>query len=446
MNLEKNSLRGLWQTYGLLTVLLIGFALRMMVLTRWAEMPIVRDEIAYSQLAYKLLKGLPQYTEIFRPPLYPAFLALCFRLLGDTRFLIGIAQSLLDTANIALLFAITQRLFHKTRVSILATLFYALYPEAIELTRSFFSEILFLFLSGCGIYLLLGFRETKSFFTLLLAGTCLGLAALTRELLGYFILFLMPLWFWLVTSPQYKLAIMRSVFFLAGVLIILTPWTIRNWQIENRFVLISTSGEYNLVKDNLAARVAMLDANPALRQKPKGNLKIPRTDGEALKLIAEQPPAARADYATRVALYIIGLDPLHWLTLKTSDAAAFFNLNSRLTPFAQQDNFPVIARRGLRVFAGGYVIALLVLAAVGLIFSRANAAKLLVLLYLAYSFGIFILTHFQIRYRIPLVALLIPYSAFALVEWKTWFTLSKRSVFAFAVAAVILILALSQTI
>lgn len=107
---------------------------------------------------------------------------------------------------------------------------------------------------------------------------------------------------------------------------------------------------------------------------------------------------------------------------------------------------PVIARRGLRVFAGGYVILLLALAAIGLIFSRAQAAKLFVLMYLTYSFGIFMLTHFQIRYRIPLVALLIPYSAFALVEWKTWFNLSKRSIAAVAVAAIILVLALSQTI
>jgi hypothetical protein len=37
-----------------------------------------------------------------------------------------------------------------------------------------------------------------------------------------------------------------------------------------------------------------------------------------------------------------------------------------------------------------------------------------------YSFALFVLTHYQLRYRVPLVIFLIPYAAFALVQFGSW--------------------------
>lgn len=428
-------------TYGIFLVLFLGFSLRVVVLTRGLEMPIVRDEIAYFQLAHNLLQDPLHYTEIFRPPLYPAFLAILFRFSGDTRFVSGIAQSLLDTCNIALLYAITQRLFRLPRVSLLAAFLYALYPEAIELTRSLFSEILFLFLSGLGIYILLDPREQKSYFSLFFAGLFLGLAALTREILAYFILLIVPLWFLLASLPRYRQAIVHAIIFLGGVLVILMPWIVRNWQIENRFLLVSTSGEYNIVNDNARIVRRILNRTPQAERKVDP-LEFPHSLREVNKVLKQQVPGVRSRYAVQLALRSIAFDPLAWLITKTNSVGYFWSPSTRLSPFTRtpggrEEIF-------LKPLAGFYVVVLLVFATIGFFFAPKNAPKLLIAFYLIYSIGIFLLTHFLIRFRVPLVALVIPFAAFAILEWRKWLKPSRTLFAALAVALLFLWTALSQ--
>ncbi|MBI4761761.1 MAG: glycosyltransferase family 39 protein [Chloroflexi bacterium] len=426
-------------TYGMLFILLVGFSLRVIVLNQGLGLPIVRDEIAYFKLAHSLQQDLLHYTELFRPPLYPAFLAIIFRFSGDTRFAAGIAQTLLDTCNIALLFAITQRLFKKSRVSLLAAFLYAIYPEAIELTRSLFSEILFLFLSSWGIYILLDRRDPKPYFKLFAAGLCLALAALTREILAYFILLIVPLWFWLASAQRYRRAMVQTIFFLAGVAVILAPWLIRNWQIEKRFILVSTSGEYNLVNDNARIVRRILSRTPARADGKPDPSQFPHSLREVNKALKQQAPADRSRYAVQIALRSIAFDPLAWLIVKTNSVGYFASPSTTLTPFTRTPG-----GEGLKPIAGIYVVTLLFLATLGFFFAPGNVPKLLIAFYLAYAFGIFLLTHFLIRFRVPLMPLLMPYAAFAVLEWREWLKPSRTLYAALAVAFLFLWLAITQ--
>lgn len=432
-------------TYGILFILLFGFLLRVFFLLQGLELPLDRDQLDYFTLAHSLQNDLLHYGEIFRPPLYPAFLAVLFQFSGDSRFGIGLTQALLDTCNIALIFAITRALFHKPRISVLAALFYALYPEAIELARLLLTETLYTFLSLLGVWVLVRRRDAPADVRLVLVGICFGLAALTREIMGYFALAVVPIWFWLTALPRWRHALAQTLFFLCGLIVILAPWVIRNWQIEQRFVLVSTSGEYNLVKDNLSLIENLDKADFERAQQQAGEIRLPRSDDEIMKLIARQSPDRRSGYAVRVALQIFAFDPLKWLAVKTGSVAGVWSASTRRTPFTQYDTLPTPIHQLLKPLASIYIITILLLATFGFIFAPARGPKLLFALVILYSIATFMLTHFQIRYRMPLASILIPYAAFAVSEWKAWFKPSPRLYAAFAVACLFLWLALEQT-
>ena len=63
-----------------------------------------------------------------------------------------------------------------------------------------------------------------------------------------------------------------------------------------------------------------------------------------------------------------------------------------------------------------FVIGVLVLAALGMLLARDNAPKLLILLYILFNLGLFIITHYQPRYRLPLTILLLPYAAYGMLR------------------------------
>ncbi|MBI4675602.1 MAG: glycosyltransferase family 39 protein [Chloroflexi bacterium] len=424
-------------------ILLLGFLLRVFFLTQELAPPVARDQMTYFTLAHAMQRDLLHYSEIFRPPLYPAFLAFVFHFAGDTRFAVGIAQALLDTCNIALVLALARVLFNQARISLLTAFLYAIYPEAIEMTRLLFSEILYLFLSGLGIWILLSRRGAKTYRQIFFVGICFGLAALTREIMAYFAILIVPLWLGLAL-PRRRHAWVQILCLLGGLAVILAPWVLRNWQIEERFVLVSTSGEYNLIKDNLSLLKRVND-NSKLAQAESGGIQLPRRDREINKLLVQQPPDRRAAYAAQVALRIVALDPLAWLITKASSVGSFWSANTRLTPFTRESKLPQIVNTTLRPLAGAYIIALSFFAALGLFFARENSSKLLILLYIAYSAGVFLITHFQIRYRIPLVPFLMPYAAFAALSWKDWRKPSRRLGAALAVAFLFLWLAIGQS-
>lgn len=429
-------------TYGILFILLFGFLLRVFFLLQGFTLPLDRDQLDYFTLAHSLQNDLLHYSEIFRPPLYPAFLAVLFQFSGDSRFGVGLTQALLDTCNIALIFAITRALFHKPRVSVFAALLYTLYPEAIELARLLLTETLYTFLSLLGIWVLIRRRDAPADARLVFVGICFGLAALTREIMGYFALAVMPIWFWLTALPRWRHALAQTLFFLCGLFVIMAPWVIRNWQIEQRFVLVSTSGEYNLVKDNFLLIENLDEADFERAQQQAGEIRLPRSFDEIKKLIGRQPPSQRSGYAARVALQIFALDPLRWLIGKTGSVASVFSPSVRRTPFTQYDTLPAPVHQLLKPLASAYIIAMLLLGTFGFFFAPGKAPKLLFALVIVYSIVIFLLTHFQIRYRIPLASILIPYAAFAVSEWKTWLKPSPRLYAALAVACLFLWLAL----
>src|SRR5260370_12145039 len=92
------------------------------------------------------------------------------------------------------------------------------------------------------------------------AGVLWGVAVLTRETVLYFI----PLAaLWLALPPRAG-GRARGAAFLVASLLVVAPWTYRNWAVFDAFVPVSTAGGPNL-----------LHANPPLQRHPHYPLRHP---------------------------------------------------------------------------------------------------------------------------------------------------------------------------
>lgn len=408
-------IRNLVSRYGIYIVLLMGIVLRLELLLQDRQMPLRGDEGQYYRLAQTIVTGWSAYQNTFRPPLYPFFLAFSFSVFGESRFTIGFLQVLLAALNICVIYTLAQILFGRRGVALLSAFIFAVYPDLVALPRLGYSETIFILLLCLSFFLLLRSRRTKQLFPILCAGVLLALAALTRELMGYFAILIIPIWLFVCAAPHWKDGFWQLVALWAGLALVLVPWTVRNWQIEGRLLLVASSGEFQFARDNI--RIAPFLSSPesnADRKKLKEETSNSRVTSALRKELAQIPPATRGSYAFNRGLAVIGRAPGMWLLIKSVQTREFWKPSQADSNFIRinEDNGAVAT-----VFPGLAAFSLIVLlgsATVGLFAARDNAPKLLVLLFILYSLIVFVATHYQPRYRVPLLALLMPYSAFGL--------------------------------
>lgn len=399
--------------HGIFLTLLVGFLIRAWVVIGGWQTPPIQDELAYYNQAQTILKELLSYTGVFRPPLYPAFLALALRIFGEGRFGIDMLQAALDTVTIALLYALTHRLFKRVSLALLAGLLYAINPMMIFMASSWLSEIIFNLFSVAAFWLLLSGKATWRLRHAVLAGVCLGLAALTREIMVYVALGCVPLALVVTAQGQWRAAIKFGVAMYIGLAVILGPWIVRNALLYDRLILVSTSGEFNLVKDNFKVEEKL--GRQQLRGKAK-RIAPPKSsiENQAMQVLNDAPPSQRSSLAIRLAWKSIRHYPELWLKYKLLQFKAVIPLNLAKLPYLRGYHFN---RTAILLWNWAFRGSLLVVVGAGLLglfFAAGDFGKLLLVLYLLVSLAIFVLTHYQYRYGLPLLALLMPYSAFGL--------------------------------
>ncbi len=152
----------------------------------------------------------------FRAPGLPFFIAITT--LGEPQRVawVKIALALVDSATVALIVLLSG--------SFWAGLAAALYPLFIVSTTDVRSEPLFMFLLVLALY---GLQRRKP----ALSGVSLALAALTRPVALIFV----PLF-----------AVRRPRTFLLAFVLVIAPWTIRNYVRYGEFILVNNAGGYSL--------------------------------------------------------------------------------------------------------------------------------------------------------------------------------------------------------
>jgi 4-amino-4-deoxy-L-arabinose transferase-like glycosyltransferase len=253
---------------GIVAVLALGLALRMLVRFIAPHPNFVIDEAEYYQIASILAdgRGWQFYEEAtwIRPPLYLIMLAGSFKLFGHSLLIIRVAQIVISLASVFLLYWLGKRLYGE-RTGLIAGLLAAIaWPFAV-FPYLLLSETLFIFLflgSVCCFVEFLAKRNSgkpsiwpsgRSEWLLMAGGSVLlGLSALTRGQVLSFVPFL-ALWFWLALKRNWKTALAAFVIMGLVFTVTISPWLLRNVSLYGR-PFIDTTGGYNFYLGALKGR------------------------------------------------------------------------------------------------------------------------------------------------------------------------------------------------
>lgn len=191
----------------------------------------------------------------FRPPLYPLLLAPVYAVVGTdddhARWLAArIEQAVLGTIAVGLIALVAFQLWGR-RAALIAAGIAAVYPPLVHAGTSLLTEPLFVALLLAGLAAILQYRRCPGQLRwLAVAGTCAGLATLTRGN-GLAIVIALALGAWVGRSRlSLRSAVAPAIVVVCAVLVV-APWTIRNAIVMGAFVPVTDEtglaigGQYN---------------------------------------------------------------------------------------------------------------------------------------------------------------------------------------------------------
>ncbi len=246
-----------------------------------------------------------------RAPLYPLFLAGLAAATGplDSLVAVKIAQAALGAIGVWFI-ALTAGRIAGPQAAGLAAWAAALYPPLVWIPAYVLSETLYMTLAFANVLVASvvidershapTLRRSSSPSALLLCGVLGGLAALTRPA---HLFFLLILGVWMLLGRRVRDVSVVAV----GALLVIVPWTARNYREHGRPVLIASEGGITFWTGNhpLARGEGDMAANPAIKlDNRRVRSEHPGLDPEALEPIYY-----------REAFDVIRRDPLWWLSL-----------------------------------------------------------------------------------------------------------------------------------
>ena len=274
----------------------------------------------------------------FRPPLYPAFLALIYFVfgVGARRFIMArLVQTVLAATMAPLTYALAHR-FYPGRESAarISAWIVSLYPMLVIYPLSLATENLFFVLVISSILALLKAKESLEYpfahnknllsFVVrsrwfVLSGALLGLTCLTRSVAQAFTVFAVA-WVWFFLKERNRALV---VLFMAGVVV--APWAIRNSLLYGHFTGIESAIGYDLY----------LGYHP----QGTGTFQYP----QSLDLMTIVNDAERDQVGIQKTVEFIKADPGRVFSLFLRRSGYFFGLERRaLTFFYSNDYFGFI--------------------------------------------------------------------------------------------------------
>ena len=223
----------------------IGAALRIAWVMAFPS-PFVSDAWDYSQLGAQLARGEAYHSTggyAEWPPGLPLVLAVHFLVFGVGHAAVAVANLLLFAGALLTAFALALRLAGEAAAR-LATLLLALWPNLVALSGVPSKEMVLAFLLPLLllVYLQAGEAGTPGRRAALglAAGAVLGYSTLTQPGV-MLIVAIFPIFELLRRTPLLKIA-GRTALLVAGMAVVIAPWTMRNQRVFHQFVLVSTNG------------------------------------------------------------------------------------------------------------------------------------------------------------------------------------------------------------
>ncbi len=318
---------------------------------RWyaeADLPTV---LPYLQLDLTSINYDPRgVLTSFRPPLYPAFLALIYFVfgMGAKRFFVArLAQTMLAASMAPLTYALARRFFPDPSAALrqaqgnnsgqrrepaarISAWVVTLYPMLVIYPLSLATENLFFVLVLCSILALLKAKESLEILPVqngnfkslvirsrwfILSGILLGLTCLTRSVAQIFAVFAAA-WVWFFLKERRRALV---VLLMAG--LVVAPWIVRNSLLYGKFTGIESAIGYDLY----------LGYHP----QGTGTFQYP----QSLDLMTIMNDSVRDEVGIQKALGFIEADPGRVFTLFLRRAGYFFGLERRALTYFYASNY-----------------------------------------------------------------------------------------------------------
>ncbi len=375
----------------------------------WGTEVLPSPDVAFSPLRLRF---------VFHPPLYLYFLGVPF---AATRSLLAVQylQCLVGALLVPAVGLPGRRVFSE-RAGLLAAGMAAFYPELVWFTAHFWAETLFSVLLWWAFERLVASDTLGSARIAAGAGLLFGLAILTRETVLYF-LPIAALWL----AWRRPGGARRAALLVATALVVVVPWTIRNWRVFDAFVPVSTAGALNLWQ---------------------GNTRLSRQEvyEEYWAVRGRMPKYEHARERAREA--ILERQPLWFFEKLRSELPAFWAVHAQPFVHIERGAYGVV-RRPLALAAVAIVllpyVAVLALFVVGLAFWPRGRAPVLVLAFILFYVLLHVAAHGYPRYRLPVMPALFLVAAHGFVAWRTRPRPAPDRARLVAAAAAALVLALS---
>jgi len=205
--------------------------------------------------AFSLQTDPPYLPDGIRTPLYPTFLALILSAGRDAGHAVPLAQALLDTATVALVYGLVSRLTVPRR-GLLAALLYALNPISLLFIGEGLTEILLAFLLALTFYIfVIGLEADRKRYALLAASGLLSAACILCKPNVVALPLILALGLVVhARRPSWQMA-REAGLLLGAALLGLSPWLVRNRLASGQWFL-SLAFDDNLAHVSAVATIA----------------------------------------------------------------------------------------------------------------------------------------------------------------------------------------------
>lgn len=281
------------KTLILLFIFALAFSVRLIFLST-NQRQIESDEVGYDIYAMRLVET-GHYTDprgepsAYRPPLYPVFLALVYRVCGHDYFAARLSQALLGSLMVCLFYLIAEKIFNKP-TAMLTGIFSSFYMTYVFYTNFLLTETFFSFILAAIVYLTVVIKK-PDLSKMCFLGILCGVLTLIRSS-GFFMPFIVAVILLLKEKKHtqfFKKSFMLFMLLFICFGFVLLPWTIRNYRLYKRFIPTSTSAGQNMYQA----------VKPAYGKIPEMG---PREDAVAEIGFSIPNEAERSDYFMKKAL------------------------------------------------------------------------------------------------------------------------------------------------
>jgi len=215
------------------------------------------DASYYNTLALHLAYNscfcfVPPNATMERAPLWPATIAIVYLIFGPQNFYARLFLCCLGSGTCVLVYLFAKDIFNQ-RIALVAGILAALYSGLYIYDGWLYSESLYTCLFVGFSYTLFLYQRTAQRRWIIISGSALGCMALTRPN-GLFFLGLLVIWAGIVgktTILSWSVASKGALAIMLIALILVVPWTLRNYHYTGAFIPVATgsgvvlAGAYN---------------------------------------------------------------------------------------------------------------------------------------------------------------------------------------------------------